>query len=696
MLPGNPGKHEGIKMLDALSIFNLKDIVAGFHGVTTPSSLALMVFGVAVASFFAAAPGIGGKLLLALFLPYAMTMQPFAFIALIFGAATVGSTATTFTSVLVGVPGGIGSAATILDGYPMAKRGEANRALGAAFFGSLIGAIIGAAAFMISLPFFKPLVLSLGSPEFLMLVLLGLSAVAILGGSQPVKGLISAVVGLSIALVGTDARTGIERFTFGSAYFWDGVSLIITSMGLYAVPEMIDLFRRKTSIAEMEPLKGGQWQGVKDVFTHWWLVVRCSIVGVWVGAMPGLGSSVADWFAYAHAMQTEKNTENFGKGDVRGVIAPESANNAKEGGDLVPTLLFGIPGSSSMALILVGMIGVGIQPGTAILTTQAPYMYGIVWTLVIANTMATILAMAFTKQFCKACLVPYYYMIPSVFLFCAIGAYANELDISDLIALVFWSIVGIVMRRYGWPRPPLLIAVVLGPQVQQYLWLSVDRYGTEWMTFPAVIVIGLLIVVTIAYPYVRQWMSGTKAIDMDTKAEIERAQEKGTLVTSGILFVIFTAMIIEAMRWPLRASITVYFVAAIGLLLVTLQIAREIIVLRRQALAGTRGKPYTRDENMLEVKAWLWLAALAIGTYFIGFHITFLIYPIAFGWMYGANIRYSAIIGVVAFCLCWLVFDYFSGAVWSNPIDVAVGTWLTDFQGFVIETFKHLTGQDSP
>ena len=125
-------------------------------------------------------------------------------------------------------------------------------------------------------------------------------------------------------------------------------------------------------------------------------------------------------------MQTEKNTENFGKGDIRGVIAPESANNAKEGGDLIPTLLFGIPGSSSMALILIGMIGVGIQPGTAILTHQAPYMYGIVWTLVIANTMATILAMAFTKQFCKACLVPYYYMIPSVFLFCAIGAFAQR------------------------------------------------------------------------------------------------------------------------------------------------------------------------------------------------------------------------------------------------------------------------------
>jgi TctA family transporter len=682
-------------MLDALSVFNPQDIVAGLHGVIAPFPLMLMVFGVIVASFFAAAPGIGGKLLLALFLPYAMTLHPFAFIALIFGAATVGSTATTFTSVLVGVPGGIGSAATILDGYPLAKKGQANRALGAAFFGSLIGAIIGAAAFMISLPFFKPLVLSLGSPEFLMLVLLGLSAVAILGGSQPVKGLISAVMGLSIALIGTDARTGIERFTFGSSYFWDGVSLVITSMGLYAVPEMIDLFRRKTSIAEMEPLAGGQWQGVKDVITHWWLVVRCSIVGVWVGALPGLGSSVADWFAYAHAMQTEKNTENFGKGDIRGVIAPESANNAKEGGDLIPTLLFGIPGSSSMALILIGMIGVGIQPGTAILTHQAPYMYGIVWTLVIANTMATILAMAFTKQFCKACLVPYYYMIPSVFLFCAIGAYANELDIADLIALVFWSIVGIIMRRYGWPRPPLLIAVVLGPQVQQYLWLSVDRYGVEWLTFPSVMIIGALLVLTIVYPYIRNYLSGSKQMDMDTTHELVRDQTKGTLVTSIILFGTFTAMNITAMKWPLRASLPVYFIATIGLILVSIQIVREILVMREQRRTKAQVIPFTWPETFLEVKAWLWLGALALGCYFLGFHITFLVYPIAFGLMYGANLRASAAIGVVAFGLCWLIFDFFTGAVWPNQIDAAIGAFLIDTQGAVVEMVRHWFGMET-
>jgi putative tricarboxylic transport membrane protein len=665
-------------MLEALSVFNPIAISDGLFGILAPFPLMLMVFGVVVASFFAAAPGIGSKLMLALFLPFAMTLDPFAFIALIFGAATVGNTANTFSSVLIGVPGGSGSQATILDGFPLAKKGQANRALGAAFMASLLGAFIGAAAFMVSLPFFKPLVLSLGSPEFFMLVLLGLSAVSILGGTQPVKGLIAAVVGLSIALIGTDARTGIERFTFGGSYLWDGISLVIVSIGLYAVPEMIDLFRRKTSISEMAPLAGGQWQGVKDVIRNWWLVVRCSLVGVFVGALPGLGSSVADWFAYAHAMQTEKNTENFGKGDVRGVIAPESSNNAKEGGDLVPTLLFGIPGSSSMALILIGMIAVGIQPGTAILTHQASYLYATVWTLVIANVMATLLAMAFTKQFCKACLVPYYYMVPSVFIFCAIGAYAIQLDFYDLVMLASFSIVGIIMRRYGWPRPPLLIAVVLGPQVQQYLWLTVDRYYLEWLLFPSVIFLMIMIAITVSYPYLRRRFAGTRVMDMDTVHELPRAQEKGSLATGSVLMVVFTAMMITALQWPPRASLSVFFIAGLGLFLTALQMGRDVMTLRAYARIGKKLRPFTFQENLLEVKAWLWFAGLVASAAALGFHLTFLLFPVVFGYVYGARLRYSAYIGLAAFGLVWLIFDYFVGAVWPNPIDIVIGDALMD------------------
>jgi hypothetical protein len=233
---------------------------------------------------------------------------------------------------------------------------------------------------------------------------------------------------------------------------------------------------------------------------------------------------------------------------------------------------------------------------------------------------------------------------------------------------------------------------VLGPQVQQYLWLSVDRYGVEWLTFPTVIIIGLLIALTIGYPYIRTWMSGKKAMDMDTAHELVRAQEKGTLVTSAILFATFVFMIVDALQWPIRASIAVYFVAAVGLLLVTIQMAREVIVMRRQALAGTGGVPFSREENLLEVKAWLWLAALAAGAYFLGFHLTFLIYPVAFGWAYGANLRYSAAIGVVAFALCWLVFDFFSGAVWPNPIDTVIGQLLIDISSSVIDLIKQLLG----
>jgi TctA family transporter len=665
-------------MLEALDVFRLNDIYAGLLGVIAPFPLFLMAVGVFIASIFAAAPGIGGLLLLSLFMPYAMTLPPFAFIALMFGAASVSNTANTFTSVLIGVPGGSGSQATILDGYPMAKKGEANRALGAAFFGSLVGAIIGAAAFMISLPFFKPLVLSLGSPEFLMMVLLGLSAVSVLGGKQPVKGLISAAFGLAIALVGTDARTGIERFTFGTSYLWDGVSLIIIAMGIFAVPEMIDLARRKTSISEMEQLSGGQWEGVKDVCRHWWLVVRASLVGVWVGILPGMGSAVADWFAYAHALQTEKNTENFGKGDVRGVIAPESANNAKEGGDLIPTLLFGIPGGSAMAILLVGMTAVGIQPGTAILTRQAPYLYGTIWTLVISNTMATLLCMAFTKQFTKACLIPYYYMIPAVFLFCTVGAYGHGLDFNDLYSLLFFSAVGIFMKRYGWPRPPLLVSVVLGAQVQQYLWLSVDLYGLNWLLFPSVLFLAALTVLTVAYPFFRRWQQNRQNIDMDVVHELVRAQEKGSLGMGGVLVVIFTVMLAMGTLWPLRASLPVYFIAGLGLLLTLIQVARDAYTLRQLTSTGTVGQPFTRAENILELNAWLWLAGLVVMSWLVGFHLTFFLYPLLFAYVYNGPLRGALYIGLSAELLLWVIFDHFQGVVWPQPLlwPEALTEWL--------------------
>ncbi|HTI85210.1 MAG TPA: tripartite tricarboxylate transporter permease [Alphaproteobacteria bacterium] len=629
----------------------------------------LMTFGVVIASFFAAAPGIGGILLLSLLMPYAVTLKPYEFIALIIGAATVGNTATTFTSVLVGVPGGVGSQATILDGYPMAKRGEANRAFGAAFLGSAVGAIFGALVFVASLPILGPLVLSLGSPDFFVLVLWGLSAVAVLGGKEPVKGLAAAAFGLAIALIGTDARTGIERFTFDGTYLWNGLSIVIVSMGVFAIPELFELAVKRTRITDTLELGSGLWEGCKDVFRHWWLVIRSSAVGVWVGILPGLGSAVADWFAYAHAVQTEKNPETFGKGDVRGVLASETSNNAKEGGDLIPTLLFGIPGSSSMAIILIGLIAVGVQPGASMLTTQRPLMFSMLWTLVIANLMATALAMAFAKPFSKACLVPYYDLIPAVLLFCIIGVFSVTYDLDDLLAFLIFSVVGVFMKRNGWPRAPLMVAVVLGPQVQQYLWLSTDRYGLEWLVHWDVLLLGGFLLATVLWPMYRNRRDKRETMDMDIMSEVRRPTETGSIVMCGLLIAMFAYMVIAATQWPLRASISVYFIACIGILVSAIQIGRDMVT-KRQIAAGVveAPVPYAPVEIRREFEFAAWIIGMVIVIALVGFHIAFFLFPLAYTQVYGPGWKRGLTTAICGEALLWFIFDYMNGVVWPEPL----------------------------
>jgi len=278
----------------------------GLRGILEPWALFLMVAGVIVSSIVAALPGIGSLLILTIVLPYSFTLTPYQAIALLLGIGAVSNTANTFPSVLLAVPGSAGSQATILDGYPMAQKGEASRAFGAAFMASAVGGLFGALVLFVSLPILRPLVLSFGSPEFFVLIVWGLSTVGVLSGKAPVKGLLVAILGLLISTIGIDEKTAIERFSFGGTYLWEGIDIVILGLGIFAVPELIDLSIRRTAIAPAGRLGSGVWEGIKDVFHNWWLVIRCSTIGVWVGVLPGLGSSVADWFAYAHAVQTEK------------------------------------------------------------------------------------------------------------------------------------------------------------------------------------------------------------------------------------------------------------------------------------------------------------------------------------------------------------------------------------------------------
>jgi putative tricarboxylic transport membrane protein len=473
----------------------------GLVQVLTPEHLGLMCLGVILGSIVGFLPGIGGPSTLAIMLPFVMTMKdPYAVIALLVGFDAVGNTASAFTAVLISVPGGSGSQATVLDGYPLAKRGQAMRALSASFVASLVGGLIGPVVLLASLPFLRPLVLSFGSPEFFMLTLWGITMVGVLSGNVPLKGLLAGILGIFISAVGADDKSGIERFTFDTNYLIEGIDLVLVALGIFAIPECIDLAARKTKVAEAQELGHGFWQGAKDVFRHWWLTLRASAIGIWVGFLPGLGSSVADWFAYAHAVQTEKNKENFGKGDIRGVIAAESSNNSKEAGDYIPTLAFGIPGGTSTALILTALIAVGINPGPEMLTTQLNLTFAVVWTLTVANIIAVAICLAFIKPISRMCFMPFYSLVPLILVFVFIGAFAANRSNLDLIALMVFSLLGFIMRRHGWPRSPLVLGMVLGDKMENYLWLSYGRFGFEWLSRPGVIILTILLVLSLCYP----------------------------------------------------------------------------------------------------------------------------------------------------------------------------------------------------
>ena len=478
----------------------------GLYQVLTPNSLALMCLGVLLGSLVGFLPGIGGPSTLAIMLPFVMTMKdPYAVIALLVGFDAVGNTSSAFTAVLISVPGGSGSQATVLDGYPLAKQGQAMRALSASFFASLVGGLIGPIVLIASLPFLRPMVLSFGSPEFFMLTFWGVTMVGVLSGNVPLKGLLAGILGILIAAVGADDKSGIERFTFDTAYLIEGIDLVLVALGVFAIPECIDLAARRTKVAETQELGEGFWQGARDVFKHWWLTLRASAIGIWVGFLPGLGSSVADWFAYAHAVQTEKHPENFGKGDIRGVIAAESSNNSKEAGDYIPTLAFGIPGGTSTALILTALIAVGINPGPEMLTTQLNLTFAVVWTLTIANIVAVAICLAFIKPISRMCFMPFYSLVPMILVFVFIGAFAANRNNLDLIALLGFSFLGFIMRRHGWPRSPLILGLVLGDKMENYLWLSYGRFGFEWLTRPGVMIIAALVVLSLCYPMLQHW-----------------------------------------------------------------------------------------------------------------------------------------------------------------------------------------------
>ncbi|MFZ4451369.1 tripartite tricarboxylate transporter permease [Salibacterium aidingense] len=457
-----------------------------------PSRAGFMVLGILIGLTVGLLPGLSGTVGMSLLLPFVFGMDTTSGMALLIGMVAVVHTGDTFPSVLLGIPGTSGSQATIMDGHPLAKKGEASRALGAAFFCSMIGGILGGMALYLTIPLARPLILSFGSPELFMLAMLGLSMVGILAGRSPLKGLISGLLGMMIGSVGSAPAVPEYRYDFDSSYLSNGIPLAVIALGLFAFPALVNMLTANRSISDSPPLSSGILKGIKSSIANKWLMLRSAVFGAIIGFIPGLGGSVVDWISYGVAKKTTQNNY-FGEGDIRGVIAPESTNNAKEGGALIPTLLFGIPGSGTTAVLLGGLTLMGLEAGPSMLTSDLNVTLSIIWTLIFANIIGVMFCILLTKPIASLSFVPANKLIPFLIIIIILGAYQSSFAWGDIFIFLGIGLLGLIMESLDWPRAPLLIGFVLSLSAERYLWISVERYEWTWLTNPIVIFIFIII-----------------------------------------------------------------------------------------------------------------------------------------------------------------------------------------------------------
>lgn len=448
--------------------------------ILSPVVIFYLIVGVLVGLAVGIIPGLGGIAGMALVLPFLYGMDPISGLAMMVGLVAVIPTSDTFASVLLGIPGSAASQATVLDGFPMSKKGQAARALAAAFTSSLVGGVFGAIVLSMLILVARPLVLAVGLPQLLLLTVLGFSMVAILSGNSPLKGIIAAGLGMTLGSMGEAPALGSPRLDFGSWYLQDGISLVIVGIGIFALPEIVSLLRRQRAIAEGAQLGAGWLEGVRDWWANRWLSLRCAAIGVVVGMIPGLGAAVVDWIAYGHTVQTARDRSEFGKGDVRGVIGPESSNNAKEGGALVPTLLFGIPGSGAMAVLMGGMVLLGYQVGPQMLRADLPVTYTFIWLLALANVVGAGLCIFMSGGIARLTTIRFAFIAPFLLMMISFAAFQAKQTLWDLAALLAVGLLGIFMRRFGWSRPAFLIGFVLAGQAEIYTYQVIQIAGTRF------------------------------------------------------------------------------------------------------------------------------------------------------------------------------------------------------------------------
>ena len=458
----------------------MEAIFSGLWALADPMLLFLIVLATLGGILVGALPGLNATNGVALLLPFTITMEPISAIAVLTTIYCAATFAGAVTAILINTPGTSASATTCLDGYPLAQRGEAGRALGMAAVSSTIGGIISVLCLMAAAPLLASAAYKFAPPEYFALTVFGLSMLASIGEESSIKSIMSGAFGVLLATVGIDLLTTVERFTFGINELTEGIGFVPVMIGVFGIAELLAQAGQLGIFRERITLRAIQLPSKADYKKTWKAILRSSGIGTFIGILPAEGATIASMIGYNEAKRWSKTPEEFGKGSIEGIAGSEAANNSATGGAMVPTLALGIPGSPTAAVILAGLMVHGLRPGPTMFTEQSTFVFAIFWSMLLVNVLFFFIGLYGARIFARAPLIPLTILWPMVFLFSIVGAYALDQSMIDVwIALIF-GVIGYLMRRYGFSVVSLAIGLILGGMLEKRLGQSMVMLDEQW------------------------------------------------------------------------------------------------------------------------------------------------------------------------------------------------------------------------
>lgn len=458
----------------------MTELLGGLTALADPTLLLLLVAATLGGVVIGALPGLNATTGAALLLPFTLTMEPIPAIAILTAIYCAATFAGAITAILINTPGTAASATTCLDGYPLAQRGEAGRALGMAVISSTTGGILSVICLMLAAPLLARAAYHFSPPEYFALTLFGLSMLAGIGDGSAIKNLIAGGFGIFLATIGVDNLTTVERFTFGSYDLYEGIGFVPVMIGIFGISELLVQASNLHAVREQIQMKAVKLPSREDLRTTWRAILRSSGIGTFIGILPAEGATVASMIGYNEAKRWSRTPEQFGKGAIEGVAGSEAANNAATGGAMVPTLALGIPGSATAAVILAGLMVHGLRPGPTMFTEQAHFAYAIFWSMMFVNILFLFIGLGGAKAFARVTMIPTQILWPSVFVFSIVGAYALDQSMFDVWIALISGVIGFFMRRYGFSVVPLAIGLILGGMLEQRLGQSMVMLDEKW------------------------------------------------------------------------------------------------------------------------------------------------------------------------------------------------------------------------